>query len=352
MGQALPHDDQAAPQRPFSRLNTRPTAWRKRRLTTSNVSSRVLTLTPLPPFRLDLTVWALRRRAENPIDRWDGTTYRRVLVLQHQPVEVAVTQMDSSDQPRLQGELTGPRLSTSVEMSAAACLEWMLGLRLDLSAFYRLAAGDPQLGPLVERFRGLKPPRFPSVFETLVNAIACQQVTLTFGIRLLGRLAEQYGVAVQTAGGVAHAFPQPSDLAAADPKHLRSLAFSSQKARALVEAARAIGEGQPNPDELASQDDETVTDRLCQLHGIGRWSAEYVLLRGLGRLGVFPGDDVGARNNLRRWLGLPEPLDYAGVQRVVARWQPYAGLVYLHLLLDRLAAAGHLSDGAGADNRA
>jgi DNA-3-methyladenine glycosylase II len=48
---------------------------------------------------------------------------------------------------------------------------------------------------------------------------------------------------------------------------------------------------------------------------------------------VFPGDDVGARNNLQRWLGLLEPLDYDGVQRVLARWQPFQGFVYLHLLL-------------------
>ena len=75
---------------------------------------------------------------------------------------------------------------------------------------------------------------------------------------------------------------------------------------------------------------------------MGRWTAEYVLLRGLGRLEVFPGDDVGARNNLRRWLGLPDALDYAGVHDAVAPWQSYAGLVYLHLLVDRLAAAGHV----------
>jgi DNA-3-methyladenine glycosylase II len=73
--------------------------------------------------------------------------------------------------------------------------------------------------------------------------------------------------------------------------------------------------------------------RLCTLRGVGRWTAEYVLLRGLGRLHVFPGDDVGARNNLQRWLGILEPLDYDGVQRVLARWQPFQGLVYLHLLL-------------------
>ena len=72
-------------------------------------------------------------------------------------------------------------------------------------------------------------------------------------------------------------------------------------------------------DELEHQDDAAAVARLRELRGVGRWTAEYVLLRGLGRLHVFPGDDVGARNNLQRWLGLLEPLDYDGVQRALAQ---------------------------------
>lgn len=89
-------------------------------------------------------------------------------------------------------------------------------------------------------------------------------------------------------------------------------------------------------------DNQAVVERLLELCGIGRWSAGYVPLRWLGRLDVYPGDDVGARNNLKCWLGLQKTLDYEGVRRITAKWQPYAGLVYFHMLLDRLAAAGHL----------
>jgi DNA-3-methyladenine glycosylase II len=69
-------------------------------------------------------------------------------------------------------------------------------------------------------------------------------------------------------------------------------------------------------------------------------TAEYVLLRGLGRLHIFPGDDVGAQKRLARWLGRSEPMDYADVCRAVERWQPHAGLVYFHLLLDGLSQTG------------
>ena len=95
-------------------------------------------------------------------------------------------------------------------------------------------------------------------------------------------------------------------------------------------------------ESLAAEDDAAVRQRLLELRGVGRWTAEYVLLRGLGRLHVFPGDDVGAQKRLARWLGRSRPLDYAGVRRVVERWQPYAGLVYFHLLLDGLSQAGAL----------
>ena len=102
---------------------------------------------------------------------------------------------------------------------------------------------------------------------------------------------------------------------------------------AIIELARALAEHRLDLDRLEQLDDATAVARLRTLRGVGRWTAEYVLLRGLGRLHVFPGDDIGARNNLQRWLGLSEPLDYDGVQRTLARWQPFQGLVYLHLLL-------------------
>jgi DNA-3-methyladenine glycosylase II len=81
-------------------------------------------------------------------------------------------------------------------------------------------------------------------------------------------------------------------------------------------------------------------ERLTSLRGVGRWTAEYVLLRGLGRLHVFPGDDVGGHNKLRHLFGIDTPLDYESVHRLVARWHPYAGVVYFHLLLDSLSQAG------------
>lgn len=288
-----------------------------------------LILNPKPPFRLDLTAWALRRRPVNALDRWDGTTYRRALTLGRRTVEVAVTQTGSADHPRLAVATSGAPLNQETRDELIRCLERLLGLRLDLSAFYAFARRNPQLAPLVSRFLGVKPPRFPSVFEALANGIACQQLSLFVGLTLLNRLSAQFA---PPAGG-SHAFPRPRDLAGQKLGTLRALGFSRHKADALLAVAEAAACGSLELEGLAALDDASALQRMQALPGVGRWTAEYVLLRGLGRVHVFPGDDVGARRGLEKWLGIKGALDYEETRAVLERWRPYAGMIYFHLLL-------------------
>jgi DNA-3-methyladenine glycosylase II len=223
-----------------------------------------------------------------------------------------------------------------------SALERLLGLRIDLMEFYQFAAHHQPLTPLAKRFRGMKPPRFATVFEGVINAIACQQMTLTLGIRLLSDLAVAFGAIFDSGDGTVYAFPRPADLAGLTPPDLRRLGFSYQKGMTMIELARSITEGRLDLEHFADLSDDEAVKRLCELRGVGRWTAEYVLLRGLGRTHIFPGDDVGGRNNLRRWLHLTKPLDYESVRQELSSFGEYAGLVYFHLLLDRLSEAGEL----------
>lgn len=305
-------------------------------------ASSSLVLEPTAPFRLDLTVWALRRRAENVVDRWDPVTgtYLRTFHTDAGPVDVEVTQVAPAARPSLHVRLRGagaPLLRTRHEV--ASTLERSLGLAVDLAPFHALAAGDPVLGPLVERFRGVRPPRFHTWTESLTAAVSCQQLSLAVGITLLNRLAERYGERGPS-GSVA--FPTAAALAAASPADLRAMGYSNRKAEAIVDLARTICDGELPTDRLEHEGDDVVRARLCELHGIGRWSAEYVMLRGLGRVAVFPGDDVGAQNKLRRWFGLGDRPDHDRVRELLRRWDPYAGLVYFHLLLAGIEEAGLL----------
>ncbi len=298
--------------------------------------TRRVVLRPRPPFRLDLVAWALRRRAHNAIDRWDGTTYSRTLVCGEMPVEATLAQTGRLERPALRLTLSASRIDRKLERSVIRALDRMLGLSVDLGAFHAFAAQDRRLAALAARFRGFKPVRFPSVFEALVNAIACQQLSLAVGIHLLNRLAERSKTG-------AAPFPPPPRLARTRVVSLRAQGFSTQKARSITALARSVSRKELDLEALALLDDAAALERLRALPGVGRWSAEYVLLRGLGRTNVFPADDVGARNNLQRWLRLRKPLDYERVQRVLQPWRPYGGLIYFHLLLESLAEAGLVS---------
>ena len=304
-------------------------------------------LKPRPPFRLDLTVWTLRRRFENQVDRWDGRVYRRVLPTAARPFLLEVSQFGSSARPHLSVGLRGDGLSDESRSVATAALERMLGIRIDLSSFYKFAADKPKLGLLAEQFQGMKPPRFLTGFECLVNAIACQQFSLASGIQLLNRFAESFGQRFDDHPAASlsppqYAFPRPQDMRGVDIEQLRAIGFSRQKATALLNLAALIRTGEFDFDALQASSDQAALTELLSLRGVGRWTAEYALLRGLRRLHVFPGDDVGARNNLAKWMGATEKLNYESVAQLLERWRSVKGLIYLHLLLDKLAATGHI----------
>ncbi len=301
------------------------------------MNERQFSIHPVLPFRLGLTVWALRRRPGNVVERWDGTEYQRVLMIEQRPVLVSVKQ----DGARLDITVSGEQLGPSVQPTVRAALDRLLGLSVRLDRFYAFAKRESRLNRLVVEYCGLKPPRFPTLFEALVNGITCQQLSLTVGIILLNRLADRFGPDFER---TRHAFPRPEDLCEIKPAALRSLGYSFNKARALIELARTVTTRQVDLASLAELDDQGAVARLRQLRGIGRWTAEYALLRGLGRMHVFPGDDVGARKSLERWLHLRKARDYHGILRILRRWDPFAGILYFHLLLGRLNEAGYLSE--------
>jgi DNA-3-methyladenine glycosylase II len=255
------------------------------------------------------------------------------------PVEVAVRQSGGVGAPRLHVDVAGVASSRRLVRQV---VDRVLGLDVDLTPFYRLAAREPRLDELASRFPGMRPPRFPTIFEALVNGIACQQLSLEAGLSLLNRVATAFGRAPPDLAEAGKAFPRACDLARASLESLQALGFSRSKGLAIIEIASSAERGDIRLEELAGLDDDVVQAKLDELRGVGRWTAEYVLLRGYGRLNVFPGDDVGARNSLQRWLGLRTPLDYERTKRILRHWRPYGGLVYLHLLLKYLDEKGSI----------
>lgn len=306
-----------------------------------NMNTVDFVLPVIPPFRLDLTVWALRRRQKNTIDQWDGFKYSRVIVIDDMPVKMTITQSGEADKLELRIVLQSQTtLSSEAQEHAKLLVQKMLGLNVDLQPFYLLAENNDVIKPLVVQFVGVKPPLFPSVFEALINSIACQQVSLDVGILVLNRLADNFGLKIADSGKTLHSFPRPEDLLDVPEEAIRKLGYSHQKARFIKGLAYGVVSGDIDLEHLETAGNEQAISYLSAIHGIGRWSAEYTLLRGLGRLDILPGDDVGAQKNLQQLLTLEERPNYDQIRQLTKIWDPYSGLIYFHLLLEKLHVKG------------
>ena len=200
----------------------------------------------------------------------------------------------------------------------------ILGLDVDLSEALRLAAVDSWLATIVQHLRGLRPPRFASLFETLAMTVPFQQVSLEAGQSFVNRLVQRFG----KSRGDLWLFPTPEAIADASIEDLRAAGLSAAKATTLQHAASMIVVGTLSDAEIERLPSAEALRLLDDLPGIGPWTAGVILLRGFGRLDVFPPGDVGARRTLAHLLGRTSPIADADELELLERLGPYRGLVY------------------------
>jgi DNA-3-methyladenine glycosylase II len=171
----------------------------------------------------------------------------------------------------------------------------------------------------------MRPPRFAGLFETFANVVPFQQVSLDAGVAIVRRLVERFGESLEHEGRRYHAFPDARLLAGASVDAIRACGLSRRKAEALHQIARAIEAGDVTTAKLAGMSSVEAIRYLTELEGIGPWSAGLVLLRGLGRLDVFPPGDIGVARGLSRLLRLRSG---ASLDRIVRRFGDHRGYLY------------------------
>ncbi|MER3421171.1 MAG: DNA-3-methyladenine glycosylase, partial [Chloroflexota bacterium] len=174
-----------------------------------------------------------------------------------------------------------------------------------------------------------------------VWAIIGQQINVAFAAKLKQALVMRFGRRLLLDGREYRLFPDAETLAGLDhERDLRPLQFSRQKSAYVIGAARAVATGVLDLEALRRVDAEEALARLTQLKGVGRWTAEYVLLRGLGFPDVIPAADGGLRRIIGRAYGLGRSATEAEVRALAARWAPWRAYAafYWWFTLQRSAA--------------
>jgi DNA-3-methyladenine glycosylase II len=298
---------------------------------------------PPGPYSLPLTASRFTRWPE-AVDRFDGETYRRLLWVEHRPLFVTVRQSGTVLRPELRILLEGPRAGGEAARRAARRLiEIGLGAALDARPFYTAFRTDPLLAQALRHSRGLRIAGAPSLWEALVTAVLSQQVNLAFAYDLRRELSLAFGRKARFSGETCVAFPEPERLAREPESVLRSFRLSRAKSGTLARLAEAFSSGELSERDIGGLPDEEAIERLTAVKGVGRWTAEIALLRGLGRADVFPGGDLGVVKYVAmELLGHRARVTEARMRRFADRWRPYRGLalVYAYAEINRREATG------------
>jgi DNA-3-methyladenine glycosylase II len=277
-----------------------------------------------PPLDMAASLELFRRSGDDLIDRWDGTRLVRAVEVDGRWVPFAATA--SSD--------TGsPTFDVVVEDAARADIIRSIVATTFVAApmeYTSLLEEDPILAALDARFPGVRQIRQLDLFTALIRCISAQQVNLRWAVTTRRRLAEACGQRHEVDGHTVYSL-SPQRIAGVDPGEIRALQFTTSKSIAIVATAHALLERGLNLETLRAYDDEEVIAELVTIRGIGRWSAEWVLARSLGRPRVVAGD-LG----VRKAVGLAYLDDAApsesDVRAATAHWGESAGTAQALLL--------------------
>ncbi len=289
------------------------------------------TLAPRGPYSLEQTASRFRRWPE-VVDRFDGATYRRLLPVGRSAVLLEVRQKGTVARARLRATLSGSGARGAAARAAAQrVLEVGLGAGLDTRSFDRLFRDDPLIGGTLSHARGLRIAGTASLWEALVTAVLAQQVNLAFAYDIRRELSLAFGRRARRRGRTYVAFPLPERVAREPEAALRRFRMSRAKAGTIARLARAFAAGDLSQEAIAALPDEAAIEALTSIKGVGPWTAEIGLLRGLGRADIFPGADLGVVKYVAmELLGHRARVTEARMRRYADRWRPYRGLALVY----------------------
>jgi AraC family transcriptional regulator of adaptative response / DNA-3-methyladenine glycosylase II len=227
--------------------------------------------------------------------------------------EVSLDEEDNSLRARIQ--FGDPRaLFFIVERIRA-----MFDLNSDWTDIAAVLKADPVLTWLVESAPGMRVPGCWSGFELATRAILGQQITVRAGTALAGSIVKAFGRVFSNSGEITHLFPTPEILAEAD---LGAIGMPRARRETIRALARAVRDGHIKFEGIVESN--SFLERLMEIPGIGKWTAQYVAMRALGEPDAFPAGDAA----LISALNLTEP---SQLESRAESWRPWRSYATMYL---------------------
>jgi AraC family transcriptional regulator of adaptative response / DNA-3-methyladenine glycosylase II len=266
-----------------------------------------------PPYHWEGMLAFLAPRAIPGVEVVESQTYRRNFFLNGRSGYFEVS-------PHKSGLALSVRIQFGDSRSLFLIIERIRRM-FDLNADWQKIAArlrkDEALTRRIEAKPGLRVPGSWDGFELAVRAILGQQVTVKGASTLAGRLAREFGREFSGAAGLTRLFPKPEVLAEAK---LASIGLPASRAETIRGLARAVCERKISFEGIVES--EEFLPRLCEIPGIGKWTAQYVAMRALGEPDAFPAGDLG----LAHALGLRSAREIEERSQTWRPWRAYAAM--------------------------
>jgi 3-methyladenine DNA glycosylase/8-oxoguanine DNA glycosylase len=236
----------------------------------------VLRVQPTAPFHFNATVhkpdhFPSPDNAWSPGIRWQTMRWRGI------PLGLKIADAGSVEAPRLTVHVYAERDLDPDELAALSGeMVYRYNLALDLGSFYGRFEDDPQLGPAIRRWRGMRPASPGSLYEYLIIAIVLQNAVIRRSIHMMQALLEAYGTLLAFDGQALYAFWTPQALRDVSEDALRRLKVG-YRAKSILRVTEAFANGQVDEHVLRQARPEVRREVLLGLYGIGPASVGYIL---------------------------------------------------------------------------
>ncbi len=242
-----------------------------------------------------------------------------------QAVVFQISSTGTTEEPRLAYTLfSAQSIGESTKNAVVERMNFFLSLQDDLRPFYRIGREDPDFAPIIEHLYGYHQVKFLTPFENACWAVLTQRNPLNIAQKVKQALIERFGSSLVVNGTTYKAFPEPIQIAVADESELMSLVRNGRRAEHLGAIARAFSK--VDEEFLKTAPDDEVEAWLRGIKGIGEWSADFIMVRGLGRMERVPLTEKRFAEAASKVYGLGEELSREALQRLAdkyGQWQGY-----------------------------
>jgi DNA-3-methyladenine glycosylase II len=289
-------------------------------------------LVPVPPYDFDLSA-RIFSRGDSAIRIYRDGTYRQALDIHNSPTLIEVRSGGTPDDPLLEVTTNQGSESHTVDGTViGGIVSSMFNINDDLTPFYHAVRDDPVMAGLTRRLYGLKSPTTPTLFEALVDSIIEQQISLNVAHGLQVRLIKKTGKRLEIGTDTYYCYPSPGALAEAPPALFRECGLTTRKGEYIRELSLSIVSGDLDLDKFRGYGDTArIIREMMEIRGIGKWTAELTIIRGIHKLDAFPADDVGLQRILSRFYRNGIKITSDEARQIAGGWGAWQGLAAFYL---------------------